>query len=186
VSDGGTYFLRQSGSCIWITGFSVDAGAPGEGTPEYTNALFGHLDSDFTFSGLWVDTPWGAAHGGGSVTWRLHFADVGGEETITLRIDEQTGGTDQIFVVRAGEEADLQVRLINREGCTAVVTDNGTVYELYSSTPEWRVADGVFGPSGRIDPSDSLRVVGEVTGGIGACGEGPLLFADQIDVSAAP
>ena len=72
---------------MWITGFSVDTGAPGgEGTTAYTNAFFGHLAADFTFSGAWADMPWGREVGFGEDTWELDFADVDGIEATTLKV----------------------------------------------------------------------------------------------------
>ena len=91
--DGGTYYLRQAGSCVWFVGLSGDTGAPGRtGTSEWTNAFFGTLQSDFTLRGEWADLPWGRDTGVGELTWGINFADVAGQEAVTLEVTAATSG----------------------------------------------------------------------------------------------
>src|SRR5947208_1680212 len=64
ANDGGTYWIRQIGSCLWWAGFSgpVDTPTTGRG---FSNVLFGTVNGDGTLSGYWVDVPRGATTGNG-------------------------------------------------------------------------------------------------------------------------
>jgi hypothetical protein len=188
--DGGTYYLRQSGSCVWFAGFSVDTASPGgERTADWTNSYLGHLSSDFTLRGSWADLPWGNDEGVGALDWRLTFADVDGEEAITLEVIDQTGGFGGEFLVIPDGREDLVVRLQPNEACMALVADDGTDYQLISWPDGWdyTTPPGLLGPNGeRITPSDSFLISGEVAHGNAACGPGRLIFVDQIEASTSP
>ncbi|HET9497719.1 MAG TPA: hypothetical protein VFP83_05275 [Candidatus Limnocylindria bacterium] len=187
--DGATYYVRQVASCVWITGFSADAGSPSEGgRPAFTNAFFGHLDSNFTFSGLWTEMPWGQARGGGTVTWQIVFGDVDGEESVTIGVAEQTGGTS-IFLVRPNSPINVRLRLQDTDACLAAVSDDGQDYELVAEGSGWTRlgTTGLFGPNDELlRAGDPFQVSGEVGPGTGVCGDGLILFADTIEPSATP
>ena len=186
--DGATYYLRQVASCVFITGFSADAGSPsGGGTPAFTNAFFGTLDSNFTFSGVWTEMPWGAARGGGTVTWQIVFGEVDGEESVTIGVAEVSGGAT-IFLVRPEARIDVRLRLQDTDACPAATSDDGQDYELQVAASGWIVlTPGLFGPGDElIRPADPFQVSGEVGPGTGVCGPGQIIFADTIEPSSTP
>jgi hypothetical protein len=188
--DTGTYYLRQSGSCVWFGGFSPDIGAlGGEATANWTNAFFGHLATDFTLRGSWADLPWGDDDGVGDLAWRVIFAQVDGEESVTLEVTEVIGNFSANYLVKPESPVDLPVRLQEDEGCLRVVDDTGATYELIVTAPGWVVATPLrlFGPDGEeVLPADEFAVRGEVARGSGACGPGLILFADEVEVTTAP
>lgn len=188
--DAGTYYVRQWGSCVWITGFSVDAGAPGrEGTSAYANAFFGNLASDFTASGFWADMPWGSEDGVGTVTWKIDFADIGGEESMTLNAVEVSGEVHLSLVEPRDAREDLRLRLQDTDSCALAGSDDGDDYQIVVAAPGWAFMTPahLVGPNGAlIQPSDVFDVSGEVAGGIGPCGPGLIFFADQVEPVSTP
>jgi hypothetical protein len=66
ANDGGTYWLRQVGSCLWWTGFSgpVDSSMMGR---SFANVFFGTI-TQMSVSGWWADVPRGATLGNGTLT----------------------------------------------------------------------------------------------------------------------
>jgi hypothetical protein len=183
--DAATYYLRQVGSCLWITGFSSDAGTPSEGPtgrPLYSNAFFGHLQPDFTFDGWWADTPWGQESGAGTVTWEVEFAEVDGQTSVTLRV---TDADDfPLFLVRPESSAELHLRLQEGEPCVAAVSEEAQRYEVVVESHEWNVTAqfGLAGPGNLLlGGGDELQASGELARGIGLCGPGTLLIADVIE-----
>lgn len=184
--SGGTYYLRQTGSCVWFVGLSLDEGAPGgERGSSWTNAFFGTLASDFTLRGSWADVPRGSDVGVGELAWGIDFSQDQGEEVVTLVRSDATGGFGDWVLVRPDGATDLRVRLQESFDCLEVVTDGGEVYELLSLPPEWLVADplSLYGPDGEvIRTSDAFGVRGEVARGIGGCGPGQLIFGDRFEV----
>jgi hypothetical protein len=188
--DGGTYYLRQSGSCVWFAGFSADAPSPGgERTATWVNSYFGHLDSDFTLRGLWADLPWGLDNGTGELDWRLTFAQVDGEEATTLEVVAVSGGFGADFLVKPEARVELVGRLAPGADCDlAVEADDGTEYQLMSIPDGWTYTSppGFLSPDGeQITESDSFAIRGEVARGNGFCGPGRLLFVDQIEAPPA-
>lgn len=183
--SGGTYYLRQSGSCVWFVGLSRDTGAPGgERGSDWTNAFFGTLASDFTLRGSWADVPWGSDVGVGELAWGIDFSEDQGEEVVTLFQSDATGGFGDWILVRPDGATDLRVRLQESFDCLEVVTDTGDVYELLSLPPDWSVADplSLYGPDGEvIRTSDAFAISGEVARGTGACGPGLLVFGDRFE-----
>jgi hypothetical protein len=181
--------VRQSGSCVWFGGFSADTASIG-GTSDWTNSFFGILESDFTMRGRWADLPWGNDTGVGELIWRLAFAEVDGEEAITLEVIDATGGFGANFLVIPETREDLVVRLRSTEDCNAVVTDDGTEYQLMTWPDGWAFTTpaGLLGPNGeQITPSDSFAISGEVARGQGtACGPGRLMFVDHMEASIGP
>jgi hypothetical protein len=188
--DGGTYYLRQAHSCVWFAGLSGDTGAPGgESASAWTNSFFGHLASDFTLRGEWADIPWGRDDGVGILDWRVNFADVDGEETITLQVIDVTGGFSGELLVQPETREDLVVSLQPSEDCLAVETADGADYQILSWPDGWdyTAPPGFLGPNGeQIRPGDSFAISGEVAHGEGFCGPGRLFFVDQMEVSTAP
>ena len=189
-NDGGTYYLRQAGSCIWFTGLSQDTGAPGgEGVSDWTNAFFGHLGSDFVIRGWWADLPWGSDQDVGTLTMQATFAEVGDTYAVTLLLTGETGGYGGNFLVQPEEQADLQLRLREDADCLSAVSVDGDTYEIASLPPEWAVATPLqlFGPNGAvIGPSDTFAASGELARGEAFCGPGLLIFPDRIGPLAAP
>jgi hypothetical protein len=188
--DGGTYYVRQSGSCVWFAGFSADTASPGgESTSTWTNSFFGNFESDFTVRGRWADVPWGRDDGVGTLVWQFLFAEIDGEEAITLDVIDATGGFGANFLVIPETREDLVVRLRPTEGCIAVVADDGTDYQLTTLPDGWdyTTPPGFLGPNGeQIKPSDSFAISGEVARGNGTCGPGRLFFVDRMEASTAP
>ena len=191
--DGGTYYLRQSGSCVWFAGFSADTGSPGgEGTSDWTNSFFGHLSSNFTLRGSWADLPWGADVGVGILDWRLNFDQVDDEEAVTLEVIDVSGGFGADFLVKPETREELVVRLRPTEGCIAVVVaDDGTDYQIVTWPDGWdyTTPPGILGPNDeQITPSDSFAISGEVARGrdSGPCGARRLIFVDQMEALTAP
>jgi len=183
--DGGTYYLRQVGSCVWFTGLSVDTDAPGGlGASQWTNAFLGTLQSDFTLHGEWADLPWGRDTGVGEITWRIDFAEVDGQEGVTLVVVEATGRFGAGFLVQPIGQVELHVRLQDSPDCLSVVGDDGAVYELQIATRDWSPAEptSISGPAGSlIRPSEAFDVGGEIAIGSGECGPGTIIFADRIE-----
>jgi hypothetical protein len=185
--DAGTYYVRQAGSCVWIVGLSEDTGPPGgTGSSGWTNAFLGTLKSDFTLHGEWADVPWGRATGVGEVSYRMDFADVDGQEGISLWVTDASGGFGTGFLAQPVGRADLHVRLQeSTTNCLTVVGDDGAIYELVVVTPGWSRAEPSFlsGPNGElVRTSEAFDVMGETAVGTGDCGPGTLLFADDIVV----
>jgi hypothetical protein len=188
--DGATYYLRQSASCLWITGFSADTGSPGgEGATDYTNAFFGHLAADFTFSGFWADMPWGREVGVGTVTWQVDFADVGGISAVTLSVVEASNGGSLTLVEPDDQDLTLRVSLQDNDVCPIVESDDGEEYELLVAEPGWELLT----PTELVPPSgivilagETFEISGEVALGDGACGPGQIFIADRIEPGPTP
>jgi hypothetical protein len=188
--DGGTYYVRQVDSCVWFAGFSGDTGAPGgEGASDWTNTFFGHISADFTLHGDWADIPWGNDTGVGYLDWRVTFADVEGEEAITLEVTDASGLFGAGLLVKPETRVDLAVRLRNDQECDSVVANDGVEYQILTLPNEWgfTTPPGLLGPDGEnFTPSDSFEITGEVARGVGFCGPGHLLFADDIQAIPSP
>lgn len=185
--DGGNYYLRQAGSCVWFTGLSPGTGAPGRlGVTGWTNVFLGTLHSDFTLQGEWADVPWGRDTGVGELTWNVDVAEVASQEAITLQVAEVTGGFGGQFLVRPEGRVDLHVRLQDTLNCVSVVGDDGTIYELLLVSPGWSIAEpmALFGPAEElIAPSEAFEVTGQLARGTGFCGPGMIIIDDSITVS---
>jgi len=152
--DGGTYYLRQVGSCVWFTGLSVDTDAPGGlGASQWTNAFLGTLQSDFTLHGEWADLPWGRDTGVGEITWRIDFAEVDGQEGVTLGVAEATGQFGADFLVRPEAPIDLHVRLQESPNCIAVVSDDPGL-----TASSIQILEGILTPPPA--PSHRIRTTG--------------------------
>ncbi len=191
--NGGTYYVRQSASCVWITGFSVGIGEPGgEGEPGYTNAFFGHLASDLTFSGVWADMPWGREVGVGTVTWQVDIDNIDGVEAMTLSVIEVTNGGGPSLVQPDDMDLTLQVQLQDTQataGCAIVTSDEGEDYELIVAAPGWELLNPteLISPDGFVTlAGEPFEVSGEVALGAGACGPGQIFIADEIEPAATP
>jgi hypothetical protein len=77
--SGGTFYVRQAGSCVWFVGLSDDTGMGGAlATSNWVNSFFGSLSSDFTLHGSWADLLVAPGSGVGVLDFRLNFAEVGG------------------------------------------------------------------------------------------------------------
>ena len=83
--DGGVYYIRQVGDCVWWFGTAVADIDPGKtGQSGFSNVAAGRVDG--TEMGLeWADLPLGNILGGGGLTVTI---DEGGD---TLRVTEQRG-----------------------------------------------------------------------------------------------
>ena len=185
--DAGTYYLRQSGSCVWFAGLSSGTGAPGRtGASDWTNSFLGTLHSDFTLSGEWADLPWGRSAGVGELTWAIEFADVDDREAVTLQVTDATGGFGGELLVLPEAPVDLHVRLQDSPDCISVVSDDGEVYELLITTFLWSVSQpfALIGPGNEvIHVGDEFDLSGEVARGTAFCGPGKIIFGDEITVS---
>jgi hypothetical protein len=189
--DAGTYFIRHSGSCVWIVGLSADTHDPSESDSSWTNSFFGHLAPDFTLSGQWADIPWGRARGIGQLTWGIQFDQVGGVEAVTLQAIESTGDFEAGYLVRIPPDAEvnLTVQLLDSDACAAVVSEAGETYELGTLPEGWAFSPipRLYGPAGEeINLTDPFTVVGVVARGNADCGPGVILFPDIITVPSAP
>ena len=184
--SGGTYYLRQSGSCVWFVGLSSNTEAPGGGfVPDWTNAFFGTLASDFTVRGSWADVPWGADDGVGELAWQIDFSEGDGEEVISLVRTDVTGGFGEHFLVRPERSVDLRVRLQEGEECFDLVAETGEVYALVSLPSGWSVGQPaiLFGPDEEvIRAGDAFDVSGEIARGSSGCGPVLLIFGDRFEV----
>jgi len=65
ANDGGTYWVRQIGSCLWWTGFSGPVNTVTMGRT-FANAFLGTVTSKFV-SGSWADVPRGGTTGSGTL-----------------------------------------------------------------------------------------------------------------------
>ena len=137
--------------------------------------------------GEWADLPWGQDTGAGELGWQIIMAEVDGEEAITLNVIEVTGGFGGNYLVVPESRGVMSVRLRDMDACLSVVGDDGTDYELASLPLDWSVSTaGLYGPDDAlIRLSDSFEISGEAARGSGACGAGWILFADEIELSAA-
>jgi len=92
-----THDVRQIGDCVWWMGRSTWPNQPMGGA--WANVFFGHLHTDFTLTGEWVDVYRNAGFGGGpghgSVTFVVDFPVVDGEEVIVLHRDTSLDGEGQ-------------------------------------------------------------------------------------------
>ena len=81
VDDGGRYFLRQMGDCVWWFGTSLaEIGEDGE-QPGFANVALGRVVGDrLLFE--WADVPLGDILGGGTLTLRI---DPSGDRLEKLR-----------------------------------------------------------------------------------------------------
>lgn len=65
ANDGGTYWIRHIGTCIWWAGFSGPNNTPTMGT-SFSNVLFGTTKGT-SIDGLWAEVPRGGILGSGSL-----------------------------------------------------------------------------------------------------------------------
>ena len=83
--DGGVYYIRQVGDCVWWFGTEVADIDPGKtGQRGFSNVAAGRLDGT-EIELEWADLPLGNILGGGGLTITI---DEGGD---TLRVTEQRG-----------------------------------------------------------------------------------------------
>lgn len=91
-SDGGIYYMQQSGSLLWWAGLSVNPKVPLEQQwhrgLDFTNVFRGTVYCDGQIVGNWADVPKGAALAGGTLTLAVRAS--GGETEITQTTS--TGG----------------------------------------------------------------------------------------------
>src|SRR5215831_13875516 len=84
-SDGGIYYMQQSGSLLWWAGLSVNPKVPLEQQwhrgLDFTNVFRGTVYCDGQIVGNWADVPKGTALAGGTLTLAVHAS--GGETEIT-------------------------------------------------------------------------------------------------------
>jgi ABC-type transport system substrate-binding protein len=82
-NDGGTYYIRQVGDCVWWFGTEVDDVEPA-GQGGFANVASGRIDGT-RIEVEWADIPLGTVMGGGGLSL------VYDEETDQLTITEQRG-----------------------------------------------------------------------------------------------
>jgi hypothetical protein len=76
-NDGGTYWIRQIGRCVWWAGAS-DNSDPRRVGRAFTNVFRGVLTADGrTISGSWSDVPNGATRGSGRLTLAVTGVPIG-------------------------------------------------------------------------------------------------------------
>jgi hypothetical protein len=186
--DRGTYFIRQSGSCVWWVGLSNDTGGLQGPTPDWTRAFFGTLSSTFQLRGSYADVPWGSGFGYGPLEWLLYIDEVDGVEAVTLSITLDSGALRNDYMVRAEDEVELRVHPIDSTDCPRVVAEDGTEYIFNPSAVGWDFAlPGILiSPDGeQFRSTDTILVRGDVARGAGYCAAALMLFADEI-VAPAP
>jgi hypothetical protein len=70
ANDGGTYWIRQIGTCVWWTGFSGQPDTTTMGT-NFSNVFLGSMAIDSAgkaqISGYWADVPRGATSNFGTI-----------------------------------------------------------------------------------------------------------------------
>ena len=85
VNDGGVYYIRQVGDCVWWFGTDVAGIDPGKtAQPGFSNVAAGRVDGT-EIELEWADLPLGNILGGGGLTVTI---DEGGD---SLRVTEQRG-----------------------------------------------------------------------------------------------
>ena len=68
-SDGGVYYIRQVGDCVWWFGTELDDIESGQlGQPGFANVATGYVDGLFVVL-EWADLPAGDVLGGGGLTF---------------------------------------------------------------------------------------------------------------------
>jgi len=84
-NEGGVYYIRHVGSCIWWFGTEVVDVQPGvTGQPGFANVASGRIDGT-RIDVEWADVPLGDVMGGGGLTLMYH------EEQDQIAIVEQRG-----------------------------------------------------------------------------------------------
>lgn len=68
-SDGGTYWIRQVGTCLYWAGFSAPLDSPDMGTT-FSNVFVATVFKT-SISGEWADVPRGSATSSGNLTLRI-------------------------------------------------------------------------------------------------------------------
>jgi hypothetical protein len=69
ANDGGTYWIRQIGNCLYWTGFSGPLDSPSMGR-SFSNVYVGTVGL-LTVKGSWADVPRGGTKGSGTLTVRI-------------------------------------------------------------------------------------------------------------------
>jgi hypothetical protein len=77
-NDGGTYWVRQIGSCVYWAGFSAPADSPSMGR-SFSNVFAGWLStsSGVHVYGYWADVPRGATASGGVIRVEVQVDSLG-------------------------------------------------------------------------------------------------------------
>jgi len=92
-NDGGTYWIRQIGNCIWWTGFSGPVDTPTMGK-SFSNVLFGSITASSTtiatVTGYWADVPRGGTRGTGLLVLIVR-PDSLGHVTFFVKSSKSTG-----------------------------------------------------------------------------------------------
>jgi hypothetical protein len=90
-NDGGSYWVRQLGSCVYWAGFSGSGNSPSIGT-SFSNVFAGWLStsSGIRIYGYWADVPRGATASGGTIT--VDVAIDGSGRGLTMNKFSSTGG----------------------------------------------------------------------------------------------
>ncbi len=84
-SEGGVYYIRQVGDCVWWFGTEIDDIEPGQtGQPGFANAASGRMVGT-RIDLEWADLPMGSVLGGGGLTFTYD------EERGELVMTEQRG-----------------------------------------------------------------------------------------------
>jgi hypothetical protein len=84
-SEGGVYYIRQVGDCVWWFGTEIEDIEPGStGQPGFANVASGRL-AGTTLEVEWADLPMGDILGGGGLTF------VYDEANDQLTMTEQRG-----------------------------------------------------------------------------------------------
>jgi len=66
ANDGGTYWIRQTGSCVWWAGFSGSPDTPTMGR-NFANVFVGTVTTKGLVTGYWTDLPRGATANAGTL-----------------------------------------------------------------------------------------------------------------------
>lgn len=86
ANDGGVYYLRQAGGCLWWFGTHLTELKPAGGQPGWANVAVGHIVGDDIYL-EWSDVPLGTTQGRGTLTLRVA---EGGDRIV--KIDQPVNG----------------------------------------------------------------------------------------------
>ena len=86
ANDGGVYYLRQAGGCLWWFGTHLTELEEAGGQPGWANVAVGHIVGDDIYL-EWSDVPLGTSQGRGTLTLRVA---EGGDRIV--KIDQPVNG----------------------------------------------------------------------------------------------
>ncbi|BBO70738.1 hypothetical protein DSCA_46680 [Desulfosarcina alkanivorans] len=130
-NDGGTYYLRQTGSRVYWFGESTEV------KPAWSNVFSGQASGN-RIKGHWADVPKGRAAGSGTLELEI------GKEGNALRIIKKTGGfVGSRWTRLAGQAAGSRplppLKPSGKDGCTRF---NPATASVQYVNGRWKIVDG--------------------------------------------